>query len=64
VVKSGRWDLDLRSNAQGVGLLMAHVRPARMLHCSSTGVYDPAGSTVLDESEPLGDKHRPIMPKY
>ena len=64
VVKSGRWDLDLRSNAEGVGLLMAHVRPARMLHCSSTGVYDPAGSTVLDESAPLGDNHRPIMPTY
>lgn len=64
VVKSGRWDLDLRSNAEGVGLLMAHVRPGRMLHCSSTGVYDPAGSTVLDESAPLGDNHRPIMPTY
>jgi UDP-glucuronate 4-epimerase len=64
VVKSGKWDLDLRSNAEGVGLLMAHVRPGRMLHCSSTGVYDPAGSTVLDESAPLGDNHRPIMPTY
>jgi UDP-glucuronate 4-epimerase len=64
VVKSGKWDLDLRSNAEGVGLLMAHVRPARMLHCSSTGVYDPAGATVLDESAPLGDNHRPIMPTY
>jgi len=64
VVKSGKWDLDLRSNAEGVGLLMAHVRPSRMLHCSSTGVYDPAGSTVLDESAPLGDNHRPIMPTY
>ncbi len=31
-----------------------HVRPAAMLHCSSTGVYDPAGATVLDESAPLG----------
>jgi nucleoside-diphosphate-sugar epimerase len=64
VVKSGRWDLDLRANAEGTGLLMAHVRPARVLHCSSTGVYDPAGSEVLDESAPLGDNHRAIMPTY
>jgi UDP-glucuronate 4-epimerase len=64
VVKTQRWDLDLRANAEGAGLLMAHVRPARMLHCSSTGVYDPAGPTVLDESAALGDNHRPIMPTY
>ncbi len=64
VVKSGRWDVDLRANAEGVGLLMDHVRPSRMLHCSSTGVYDPAGATVLDETAALGDNHRPIMPTY
>jgi UDP-glucuronate 4-epimerase len=64
VVKSGRWDLDLRANAQAAGLLMSEVRPGAMLHCSSTGVYDPAGSTVLDESAPLGDNHRAIMPTY
>lgn len=64
VVKSQRWDLDLRANAEGPGLLMAHVRPGAMLHCSSTGVYDPAGATVLDERASLGDNHRPIMPTY
>ncbi len=64
VVKTQRWDLDLRANAEGPGLLLAHVRPRRFLHCSSTGVYDPAGSTVLDETAPLGDNHRPIMPTY
>ncbi len=64
VVKTQRWDLDLRANAEAAGLLMAHVRPARFLHCSSTGVYAPAGPTVLDESAPLGDNHRPIMPTY
>src|SRR6478735_5786727 len=64
VIKTQRWDLDLRANAEGAGLLMAHVRPAAFLHCSSTGVYDPAGTTVLDESAPLGDNHRPIMPTY
>lgn len=64
VVKTQRWDLDLRANAEAAGLLMAHVRPDRFLHCSSTGVYDPAGATVLDESAALGDNHRPIMPTY
>jgi UDP-glucuronate 4-epimerase len=64
VVKTQRWDLDLRANAEGAGLLMAHVQPAAFLHCSSTGVYEPAGSTILDESAPLGDNHRAIMPTY
>ena len=64
VVKTQRWDLDLRANAEGPGLLMAHVRPTAFLHCSSTGVYDPAGPTRLDETAPLGDNHRPIMPTY
>jgi nucleoside-diphosphate-sugar epimerase len=64
VVKSGRWDLDLRANAEGVGLLLAHVRPGRFLHCSSTGVYRPAGAQVLDEAAPLGDNHAAIMPTY
>ncbi len=64
VVKTQKWDLDLRANAEGIGLLADHVRPGRILHCSSTGVYDPAGSTVLDETAPLGDNHRPIMPTY
>ena len=64
VVKTQRWDLDLRANVEGIGLLIAHVRPSRVLHCSSTGVYDPAGATVLDESAALGDNHRPIMPTY
>jgi len=64
VVKSQRWDVDLRANAEAAGLLMAHVRPGAFLHCSSTGVYDPAGAEVLTESAALGDNHRPIMPTY
>ena len=64
VVKTQKWDLDLRANAEGIGLLMAATRPQAVLHCSSTGVYDPAGSTVLDEAAPLGDNHRAIMPTY
>lgn len=64
VVKTQKWQVDLRANAESVGLLMAHVRPRRMLHCSSTGVYRPAGATVLDERAPLGDNHAAIMPTY
>jgi nucleoside-diphosphate-sugar epimerase len=64
VVKTQKWDLDLRANAEGIGLLVDAARPGRVLHCSSTGVYDPAGSKVLDESAPLGDNHRAIMPTY
>ncbi len=65
VVKSGRWDLDLRANAEATGLLMSHCRGAgAFLHCSSTGVYEPAGAHRLVETDPLGDNHRAIMPTY
>ena len=65
VVKSGRWEVDLRANAEAAGLLMAHCRSAKaVLHCSSTGVYQPAGSHPLVETDPLGDNHRAIMPTY
>ena len=64
VVKTQKWHVDLPANAESVGRLMAHVRPGRMLHCSSTGVYRPSGSDVLDERAPLGDNHAAIMPTY
>jgi len=65
VVKSGRWEVDLRANAEAAGLLMAHCREATaFLHCSSTGVYQPAGDHLLRETDPLGDNHRAIMPTY
>ncbi len=65
VVKSGRWEVDLRANAEAAGLLMAHCREAAgFLHCSSTGVYQPAGDHLLRETDPLGDNHRAIMPTY
>ena len=65
VVKSGRWDVDLRANAEATGLLMAHCTNASaFLHCSSTGVYQPAGHHPLLETDPLGDNHRAIMPTY
>ena len=65
VVKSGRWEVDLRGNAEAVGLLMAHCRSATaFLHCSSTGVYQAAGAHLQAETDPLGDNHRVIMPTY
>ncbi|MEI7887967.1 MAG: NAD(P)-dependent oxidoreductase [Actinomycetes bacterium] len=64
VVKSQRWEVDLRANAQAAGLLMAHTQPKVFFQCSSTGVYAAAGSRLLDESSPLGDNHAPIMPTY
>ena len=65
VVKSNRWEIDLAANAEAVGLLMAHCRNATaMLHCSSTGVYEPAGLHPLSETDALGDNHRVIMETY
>lgn len=65
VVKSGRWEVDLRANAEAAGLLLAHCRTATaFLHCSSTGVYQHAGAHRLTETDPLGDNHRVIMPTY
>lgn len=65
VVKSGRFDLDITANAEAAGLLMGRCRSARaFLHCSSTGVYAPAGHRRLVETDALGDNHRAIMPTY
>ena len=65
VVKSNRWEIDLAANAEAAGLLMAHCRNATaMLHCSSTGVYEPAGLHELAETDALGDNHRVIMETY
>ena len=65
VVKSNRWDIDLAANAEATGLLMQHCRSAKaMLHCSSTGVYQPAGLHRLAETDALGDNHRVMMETY
>ena len=65
VVKSNRWDIDLAANAEAVGLLMQHCQSAKaMLHCSSTGVYQPAGLHQLVETDALGDNHRVMMETY
>lgn len=65
VVKSGDFDYDMRANAEGVGLLMAHCRDAKaFLHCSTAGVYDDLAEQPLPETAPLGDNHRVMMPTY
>ena len=61
----GNFDTDLRANGEATGLLMSHCRRAKaFLHCSTTGVYQPAGHHVFRETDPLGDNHRVIMPTY
>ena len=65
VVKSNRWDIDLAANAEAAGVLMQHCQSAKaMLHCSSTGVYQPAGLHQLAETDALGDNHRVMMETY
>ncbi len=59
------FDRDLAANGEAVGLLMKHCQNATaFLHCSSTAVYQPAGSHLLKETDPLGDNHRVMMPTY
>lgn len=65
VAKSGRWQVDIPVNAEGIGKLMLHYRDVKaVLHCSSTAVYQYACNTPLDEHASLGDSHRPLMETY
>ena len=65
VAKTPDFDSDLRSNGEGLGLLMSHCRNAKgFLHCSTTGVYEADGHTAFVEESPLGDNHRVMMPTY
>lgn len=65
VSRSGRFDLDFRANADGVGFLMARCRDAKaFLHISSTAVYEYRGHEPRKESDPLGDNHRAMFPTY
>ncbi len=56
----GEWGADLDTNVGGLASLMEFCRGARaFLHCSSTAVYQPNGSTPrFGEDDPLGDNHR------
>jgi UDP-glucuronate 4-epimerase len=58
VAKTNNWETDLAANSGGLAALMEHHQDAEaFLHCSTTGVYKPAGHRVFDEDGPLGDNH-------
>lgn len=64
VAQSGRWSTDLRINAESAGEVLARIRPGRLLHCSTTGVYAPKGHDAMAETDALGDNHAVMMPTY
>jgi UDP-glucuronate 4-epimerase len=58
VAKTNNWEVDLAANSGGLAYLMEHHQKARaFLHCSTTGVYKPAGHHLFAEDGPLGDNH-------
>ncbi|MCC6766720.1 MAG: NAD(P)-dependent oxidoreductase [Deltaproteobacteria bacterium] len=65
VAKSGRWAVDLRANAEGIGELLMHLPRARaVVHFSSAAVYAYGGPAPRREDAPLGDNHRALFPTY
>ena len=65
VVKTGKFDYDLKANAEGVGRLMLRTRSCKaFLHISTTGVYQYEGHEPRREDSPLGDNHRLMFPTY
>ena len=65
VAKSGRWKVDLRANAEGIGDLMMQLPRAKaVLHFSSAAVYAYGGPEPRREDAPLGDNHRSLFPTY
>jgi UDP-glucuronate 4-epimerase len=65
VAKSGRWAVDLKANAEGIGDLMMQLPRAKgVLHFSSAAVYAYGGPTPRREDAALGDNHRALFPTY
>lgn len=65
VAKSGRWQVDLRANAEGIGELMMQLPHVKaVLHVSSAAVYAYGGPAPRHEDAPLGDNHRALFPTY
>lgn len=67
VVKSNRWERDLDGNAGPVAALVERYAGATaLLHCSTTGLYQPDGHHRFAEGDPLGDNHRvlPFLSTY
>jgi nucleoside-diphosphate-sugar epimerase len=65
VAKSGRWGVDLRANAEGIGELMMQLPRAKaVVHFSSAAVYVTGDQAPRREDSTLGDNHRAIFPTY
>jgi nucleoside-diphosphate-sugar epimerase len=65
VAKSGRWAVDLKANAEGIGDLMMRLPHAKaIVHFSSAAVYAYGGPQPRREDAALGDNHRALFPTY
>ena len=59
VARSNDWDADFAANVEGAAQLMARYEGvAAFFQCSTAGVYESQGHTLLTEAAPLGDSHR------
>ena len=59
VARSNDWDADFAANVEGAAQLMARYEDVTaFFQCSTAGVYESQGHTLLTEAAPLGDSHR------
>ena len=59
VARSNDWAADFAANVEGAAQLMARYEGvAAFFQCSTAGVYESQGHTLLTEAAPLGDSHR------
>lgn len=59
VARSNDWDADFAANVEGAAQLMARYEGVgAFFQCSTAGVYESQGHTLLTEDAPLGDSHR------
>jgi nucleoside-diphosphate-sugar epimerase len=59
VGRSNDWDADFAANVEGAAQLMARYQGVgAFFQCSTAGVYESQGHTLLAEDAPLGDSHR------
>lgn len=59
VARSNDWEADFAANVEGAAQLMARYEGVdAFFQCSTAGVYESQGHTLLTEAAPLGDSHR------
>ena len=59
VARSNDWEADFATNVEGAAQLMARYEGIDgFFQCSTAGVYESQGHTLLTEAAPLGDSHR------